>query len=274
MQSISFDICTLTELHNRFKDSIINLYKPHRIVFHGLTIITEGTGTHQVDFATQKLSPGTILPSRKGQVHSFEKASQVKGYVISFDENYITNGMNEGNIFHFLQLYHTPQIHVGKENINAIIPYIDKLITLQSNPNDNLKSELIQSLFISLLLEIKRMTIYQHKTYQSSRYKDFLKFQHLIATHFTEIHSVHEYARLMNVSYKYINDLCKDLSKKTAKNFFNEWLLLEIKRKLTEDKFTSQEIAYDTGFSDASNFVRFFKKHEGTTPTKFLKTIL
>ncbi len=272
-QSISFDICTIKELQDRFAHSVINLYQPHRIEFHGLTIFTSGEGYHEVDFERTTLSAGSILPCIKGQVHAFEPDSQVQGFVMSFDESYMTAGMSESSLFHFLQLYYTPHLHIGAEHVATIQPYIDKLILLQNDPNTNLKSELIQSLFTALLLEIKRYSIYQHRAFQSQRYRDFIRFQELIVEQYAELHQVRDYAEQMMVSYKYLNDICKDLASMTAKSFLDKWLIVETKRKLLEQKYSSQELAYAMGFTDPSNFVRFFKKHQSMTPTQFLASL-
>ncbi len=273
-QPVPFDICTLAELYDRFEGSLINLFQPHRIKFHGLTIITSGKGTHFVDFEKRIFTPGTILPSLKGQVHAFEKERKVSGIVISFDESFISGGMSESSLFHFLHLYYTPHLHIGEENIPEVRPFIQQLTELQKNTNPNLKAALIQTIFTSLILQIKRHTIYQHKTFQSQRYKDFVKFQELISKHYTETHNAHDYAKMMHVSYKYLNDVCKEMVKKTPRSLINSYLILEIKRKLTENKYTSQEIAFDTGFNDPSNFIRFFKKEEKITPSKFSKNHL
>lgn len=273
-ENLLFDISTAEEMYNRFSNSYVDLFQLHRIQFHGLAIYTKGKSKHTVDFNEQIITAGSIIPCLKGQVHKFDKTLKVNGYIISFDEIFITEGLNERNLFHYLQLYHTPHLHIGEENISLILPYINQLINLNRDPNLNLKKELIQSIFISLILQIKRSSIYQHKVFQSQRYKDYVQFQNLLETHFQQTHNAGEYAKMMNVSYKYLNDICKDLAHKTAKSFIDSWLITEIKRKLTEKIYSSQEIAYDLGFSDPSNFVRFFKKYERMTPTKFIDSAL
>ena len=41
------------------------------------------------------------------------------------------------------------------------------------------------------------------------------------------------------------------------------------KRNISENKYTSQEIAFKMGFKEPSNFIRFFKKFTGVTPNQF-----
>lgn len=273
-ESLLFDISTIEEVYNRFSKSKIGLFIPHRIQFQGLAVYTKGKSKHMIDFEERVLTAGTIIPCLKGQVHKFERDLKVEGYIISFDEAFITEGLNERSLFHFLQFYHTPQLHIGEENMVHALPFIHQLINIQQSPNLHLKKELLQTIFISLILQLKRYSIYQHKVFQSQRYKDYVYFQSLLEKHHHETHHARAYASIMGVSYKYLNDICQSLAHKTAKSFIDSWLIIEIKRKLTERKYTSQEIAYDLGFSDPSNFVRFFKKHEKMTPTQFIKSIL
>ena len=268
-QPVPFELISLQELYDRCGRSSYDLSVPHRIEFHCLIVITAGTSTHKADFKEELLFPGIILPITKGQVHSFNKDLTVEGYVVSFDETFIMHNMSEKNLFHFLHVYHSPSVHIGQENLSIIQPYIEILSTELNSEKLNLKSEFLQSAFMLLLLQIKRLSIYKHKTFESQKFKDFIKFKQHICTHYKENHNAKEYAHMMQVSYKYLNDICKEITGNTAKVFINNWLLLEIKRTISENKYSSQEIAYRLGFKEHSNFIRFFKKHTGTTPSKF-----
>lgn len=272
-QPIPFEFITIKELHARCKKSDYDLSKPHRIEFHALIIITEGESTHTVDFKEEVLLPGTILPLTKDQVHAFNKNLTVKGYVISFEETFITQNISEKSLFHFLHIYHESNVLIGKENLKIIIPFLCLIDTIHDDSNQNMKSETISALFIALLFEIKRLSIYQHKTFESKRFKDFIQFKALISNHYSKSHNANDYAKKLSVSYKYLNDVCKEVTNKTAKAFIDHWLLLEIKRNLSENKYTSQEIAFKMGFNEASNFIRFFKKFTGKTPNQFQNEI-
>lgn len=271
-QTIPFEILSIKELYRRFDKSPINIFSPHRIAFHALIIITKGESIHTIDFKEQQLFPGIIIPLAKGQVHFFNKILTVEGVVLSFDEQFITNNISEQKLFHFLQLYHTPSLHIGAENLNELLPLISLIESAQSHSNTNLRTEFINSLFLALLFQIKRNTVYQHETFQGQRYKHFLAFKLLLTQHYQESHNAKEYAKKLSVSYKYLNDICKEICNQTAKAFIDTWLLLEIKRNMAEDKFTLQEIAYKMGFVEPSNFTRFFKKHTGLNPRKYIQS--
>jgi AraC-like DNA-binding protein len=132
------------------------------------------------------------------------------------------------------------------------------------------KAELINSVFMALLFQIKRLSVYQHKAFESQRFKDFIRFKEILGQHYKSSHDAKEYAHKLAVSYKHLNDICKEMSNQTAKAFIDSWLLLEIKRNLSEKKYTTQEIAFKMGFREPSNFIRFFKRHEGVTPRNYI----
>lgn len=270
-QTIPFEFISIAELYDRCQKMAFDLSNPHRIKFHALIIITEGSGEHTIDFQKQKLFPGVILPLTKEQVHSFQKPLSVKGLVISFEEHFLTQNISEQNLFHFLQLFHNPIILLPEENMATLTPFLDLLLSVHKQSNANLKSELIKSIFMGLLFQIKRLSIYQHEIFESQRFKDFIAFKQLLTINYQESHNAKFYANELSVSYKYLNDICREISKETAKSLIDKWLLLEIKRNISEKKYTSQEVAFKMGFKEPSNFIRFFKRHTGRTPSQFQK---
>lgn len=268
-QPIPFEFISIKELYRRCGQSAYDLSNPHRIEFHALIIVTEGESFHIVDFKKEILSPGVILPLTKDQVHAFNKDLTIKGFVISFEENFITQNISERNLFHFLHIYHTPSILIGGENMATLNPFLKLLESLHLDTNIIMKPEIVNSTFMALLFQIKRLSIYQHKTFESQRFKDFIQFKQLITENYHESHNAKDYAQQLSVSYKYLNDICKQIGHKTAKAFLDSWLLLEAKRNISENKYTSQEIAFKMGFNEPSNFIRFFKKFADITPNQF-----
>ncbi|MCQ0111033.1 AraC family ligand binding domain-containing protein, partial [Zhouia amylolytica] len=156
-QKISFEFVTIQELYSHVSDSNFDLSIPHRIEFHALIIVLEGESKHTVDFKEEILSPGIILPITKGQIHSFNKEQTIKGYVIGFEENFITQNISDKNLFHFLQIYNTSNIQIGKQSISVLQPILQLIENLHKDGDDNLKLEIIHSAFMTLLFQIKRL---------------------------------------------------------------------------------------------------------------------
>lgn len=268
-QTIPFEFVSIQEVYKRVSKSNYDLSKPHRIAFHALIIVLEGESNHTVDFKEEALSPGVILPLIKGQVHSFNKELAVSGYVILFEESFIIHNTSDKNLFHFLHIYNTANIQISKEKVGTLKPILQLIENLLEDVDANLKSEVVHAAFMTLLFQIKRLACNQHTFFDSQRFKDFHLFKQLINKHYSETHNAKDYADKLNVSYNYLNEICKEIAHKTAKAFIDSWLLLEIKRNISEKKYTSQEIAFKMGFKEPSNFIRFFKKYTKITPLQF-----
>ncbi|MCW2118164.1 AraC family transcriptional regulator [Flavobacterium sp. 7A] len=272
-QIVPFEFITITELYERCAVHNYDLSTPHRIEFNALLIITKGNGTHCVDFKKEQLSPGVVIPLTNGQIHSFDNKQTIEGHIITFEENFITDTISEKNLFHFLHLYHTPRLYIKEVEIATLAPFLMLLDKVHKENTTYMKAEILNTAFMTLLFQIKRLTFDQEKIVPNQRFKDFIKFKNQIATSYHKTHNVKDYAITLSISYKYLNDICKQISNQTAKAFLDNWMLLEIKRSLLENRYTSQEIAFRMGFKEPSNFIRFFKNYTGLTPNQFQENL-
>ncbi len=69
----------------------------------------------------------------------------------------------------------------------------------------------------------------------------------------------------------YINRMFKKNFFKTIKQYINDKRMEHIKTLMLSDNLTLGEIAAMSGFSEYKYFLKFFKYHEGITPTEFYK---
>ncbi|MBL3550056.1 helix-turn-helix domain-containing protein [Chryseobacterium sp. KMC2] len=91
----------------------------------------------------------------------------------------------------------------------------------------------------------------------------------LIEEHYTVHRDTGFYADKIKVSSHHLNDIVRLSRATTIKKMVAQRLLLEAKRELSFGALTVKEIAFKLGFSDASYFSRFFKKHTGDNPDSF-----
>lgn len=97
----------------------------------------------------------------------------------------------------------------------------------------------------------------------------FVKFRELLEHNFTKIHTVQEYASLLGVSLRSLNNYVRESSDRTPLQLINERIALEAKRQIRHSPLSVKEIGYQLGFDDPSNFVKFFKRVTGQTPTEY-----
>lgn len=85
--------------------------------------------------------------------------------------------------------------------------------------------------------------------------------------------SVKYFADKINLSPNYFGDLVKKETGKSAKEYIQLKMLDIAKETLHNPEKNITQIAYMLGFQYPQHFVRFFKKHEGVTPSEYRQTI-
>jgi len=78
-----------------------------------------------------------------------------------------------------------------------------------------------------------------------------------------------DFASQLNVHVNHLNRAIKETTNKTTSQIIAERLLKEAKILLRQTSWSIFEIAYILGFSEATNFNNFFKKHAQLSPSKF-----
>lgn len=73
----------------------------------------------------------------------------------------------------------------------------------------------------------------------------------------------------MGVTYKTLNKLCKQVAHQTPKQLIDAYTILEAKRRLAIQNIQVTQLAYELGFEETTNFIRYFKKHTSMTPHLF-----
>ena len=76
-------------------------------------------------------------------------------------------------------------------------------------------------------------------------------------------------ASQLNISSRYLSDLLKQETGKTALEHIHIFLIDEAKNLLMRSENTIAETAYLLGFENPPYFTRLFKKQTGSTPAEF-----
>ncbi|WDF45303.1 helix-turn-helix transcriptional regulator [Chryseobacterium sp. KACC 21268] len=76
-------------------------------------------------------------------------------------------------------------------------------------------------------------------------------------------------AEKLNLSSRYLSDLLKQETGKTAIELIHMYLIKEAKNLLIEGKMNISEIAFSLGFENSNYFARLFKKEVGVSPNAF-----
>ncbi|WP_028865719.1 AraC family transcriptional regulator [Psychromonas aquimarina] len=266
------EVLELADLYRRQLQYKHDPSKPHRVKFHCLIYITQGEGAHFIDFNEHQYQAGSFIFVNKNQIHAYDFVNRPQGKVMLVTEEFIDS--IHANIrlpfftpMHLVSSYLpvlilTPSL---QESCEALMHEINKE---QNNLNCN--NLLVQLLFSTLLLKLTRERGTDHfKHLSESRAQKFAQFLLLIEQHYTVTREASVYADMMHITYKSLNQICKLASNQTAKQLIDAHLILQAKRKLIVDSYQVQQLAYQLGFDEVTNFVKYFKRHTLLTPSQF-----
>jgi len=270
---IGFEIMTLQSLLERAYSLDFPINQLHRIRFHQLMLISKGNGFHVVDFESYKLSAGDLLFVTKGQVHAFDEEREREGYVILFTDQFLNKNLSHSDYLAFYRFFalsqYPPIIGFNDSELRDLMPVIHGMEREYNREDNFAKLDIVRSLLKILLLSAERVARHSIQQPQSAEFKTFVAFQKLLSQDYTHTRDAKKYAITLNISYRQLNDVCKEFTQKTAKALIDQFVILEAKRKLSQIDLPIKEISYSLGFDEPTNFVKYFKNQIGVTPKIF-----
>lgn len=273
------EILTIESLATR-KDLVKDHHpeKAHQVAFNMIVYYTEGESKQLVDFIWHPVKKNTIIHISKGQINAFKFTKNLKGYILLFTATYLQNQINVLPKNEIIRLFNahlfSPIIQVP--NNSNVLNYFNLFYEEYSNSKDDYNQEntykALHSIIFSKLERLKQYQTFHLK--QSEKLRTFLQFKSLLEKHYKLSRNADFYAEKLNITYKHLNTICKSTISLTAKQFIDQFLVLEAKRLLINSEIKSTELAYTLGFEEPTNFVKYFKKHTGFTPNNFKKQYL
>jgi AraC family transcriptional regulator, transcriptional activator of pobA len=247
---------------------------PHRHDFYNLLYITEGSGTHSIDYRTYPVVPNQLYFMAEGQVHSWELSPNSKGFTMFFTKDFYSVDETQlalHSLPFFNSLHNDPML-VFEPTLAPYIQHCFEEIMTEYETNLPYRDATIKSLLKLILIQsVRHYRLPNHDTTSAYYMARIRIFEQLIELHHTKKKGVKEYAQLMHLSPNYLNSLCTKSIGKTAGDMIRERIVLEAKRLLLHSSMSVCEIAYHLGYEDCSYFIRLFKAATRNTPEQYRK---
>lgn len=269
------------EIH-RLKDYLedsVGHIKPHMHSFYQIIWFMSGKGKHSVDFNEYEVKENTLFFVSKGQVHYFDD-NMYEGCIIHFNESFIANNENYVNIFLNHNIFHSfekePLFEIREMDTKELHGIANQMYTEMWTPSQFAHAEYLKLLLHLFLIVIQRFGIRKDcngLSMNNPSHTLFVKFRKILEENYRKIHTVNQYARLLNVSNKTLTNCTNEISHQTPLEIINERIALEAKRLLSYSDKSVNEIGFELGFEDPSYFVKFFKRYANMLPRDFRKSI-
>jgi AraC-like DNA-binding protein len=136
-----------------------------------------------------------------------------------------------------------------------------------------LKFDLLHNILLGIIIYMHKLQL-ERENMQMDIVEPFAKnqvvqFIQLLNKHFKEESALQFYADQMNLTQDQLSQVCKKGIGWTPKAIMQEKLLREAKRLLLFDSMSVKEISYELGFTEPTNFVKFFQQHTNLSPKNF-----
>jgi AraC family transcriptional regulator, transcriptional activator of pobA len=251
------------------------VHYPHRHDFFEILFLTNGSGTHTIDFKDHSIKPNSIFFLSPGQIHSITLSKDIYGYIFLFSpEFFLINKTDKNKIFEFPFFYNTSEENLPLELENKKdVDFLKELFLKgceESALNTPESEELAHAILDLILAYCKKK--YPQSTLTTGMKKGRLmvkKFKQLIEERYKDNFSVKEFAELLSITPSHLNETVKNVMGRTASDLIEEKMIIEIKKLLLHTDLTATEVAYALNYSDQSYFSKFFKRHTGVTPGEF-----
>ena len=162
--------------------------------------------------------------------------------------------------------------HINTEPSNEIFCELFELMDMEYNcNNDKFHNDILRNYLHLFLLHSEREKRKQgFKEVKPGSDLDYLLlFKEVLEKRFKKYRSVNRYASELGIPVNRLNKASLHTIGKSAKQLIDERILLEAKRLLTHSTFSIKEIAFELGFDEPTNFIKYFRKHNQITPVEF-----
>ncbi len=271
-EKLQFEIYCLNDYLAKNKGHVD---KPHIHGFYQIIWFAGGKGKHFADFNEYDVAENSIFFIPKGQIHYFDN-NRYEGYIIHFNEEFLADAGNDVNLFLKHNIFNSfesePFFRITRNDMTDFLGLLSQMQREMATPErfahkDYLKHLL--NLFLILVQRLGQRNDCKNLSVNNHRHIVYVKFRQSVEANYRSIHTVGEYADLLNLSAKTLTNRIKEISHQTPLEIINERLVLEAKRLLSQSGLNINEIGFQLGFEDPSYFVKFFKRHTKKSPSEF-----
>ncbi|MCW2639434.1 MAG: AraC family transcriptional regulator [Dactylosporangium sp.] len=263
------DVLRLIDLHRRLPAR--SLTRPLRLPCHALMLFSVGRGRHAIDFVHYDCRPSTLLWGRPGQVHQFSGQPDLDANVLLFTPELLpAPGGAADPLGGLLDDPFAPASWLPTgEDEEAIITEVTQIATDRERhaAGDTVPVELLRHQLAVLLVRVATLA----GTAAARRASDGMlaRLHQELTTSFATTRRVEDYAERLGVSVRTLTRACLVATGRSAKQVIDARVGLEAKRLLACSDDSVAAVGRQLGFSEPTNFGRFFVRETGLTPGDF-----
>lgn len=264
---------TLADLMRRVPAQVMRV--PERLDFYMVLLVTAGTGSHMVDFVESVLTAGTVVFVRPGQVQQWRPDAGVEGNLVLVAPQAMmpavagpTESTGEGLRFEeWPSVFALPA--VPRSDIETAMQQLQR--DFERFDHTELDAALIRLDVQGLLMRLARWrnALQARDAGNPADQAVYRLFLRELENGFRQRLSVQHYAARLGYAESTLTRACKAAAGRSAKQLIDRRIALEAGRELVHSHASVAEIAHRLGFSETTNFVKFFSRMHAMSPLTF-----
>ncbi|MBQ0158433.1 MAG: AraC family transcriptional regulator [Bacteroidales bacterium] len=178
---------------------------------------------------------------------------------------------------YLLRLIEAPVIHLTPMEEKRLLHYYKVLTHRMQETEHPFLSEIIKMLIRIYYLDLSQMLSIRHTDLNTSLnkgYAVFDRFMMLVSTNFTRERNVTWYSDQLGITAKYLSEVTKGVSGRTAGQWIQYFVTVESKQLLRDPSLSIKDITARLHFCTQSHFGKYFHNATGIAPSDYRKRVI
>jgi AraC-like DNA-binding protein len=251
------------------------LNRPYRTKYFEIILVSSGSGEVNIDSHKYILTPGALFASSNGPVKKFTAGENMAGCILLFTPGFLYKYPEDFQWMNSLSLFDSNgdfcPVKLSEEVYGDIFTIIEKINREINSESGFAKNEILfNSLKTIIILSERAKRGYDSREkLKGGNSVIVYEFRNLLEENYNNQRMVAFYADNLNITPRKLNKIISEHYGKSVKQIIEERVLIEVKRLIIHTEKNIKEIGHTLGFTDPTNFNKFFKKYTNTTPADF-----
>lgn len=268
--NLPVEVLRLSELAPRLASSV------GRPEFHGFLLLTRGSCIHEVDFERFTCRAGSLLHVRPGQVQRWGLRDGVEGFLLIFEPTFLLptrrRGARDVEMFDelgFDEAAWPVLAQLKPRDLRAAADWMERLerTLVEADGSPPLRA-LARHLLLATLIDVARRFPFAFEVPKVPRARAH-RLREDVERSFRVTRNVGDYAARWGVSTRTLDRLSRDAFGISLKGAIDARVVIEARRLLAHTGLSIAAIGESLGFSEATNFGKFFEARTGEPPGAF-----
>lgn len=251
----------------------IPLDQPYRGDYYKISLCRRGTAELKANLETYAVGPNCLILATPDVIKQWlHIADDYEALSVFFTTDFVTtNNAATGRLRFFVEppSYVLQLSAAQAENLADSLRFLQQKYHTPSAERDNVLKSILNGLLFEIGALYDEQPSAPRPASRTRRQQLAAAFRQLVQAHSGRARSVTFYAAALCITPKYLTELVKEVTGRTASEWIAEAVVLEAKTLLQNPVLPVQQVAASLHFADQFAFSRFFKNSTGLSPTAY-----